>query len=62
MAEGEMADTEQAAQSGQLSVVSTAADGIRVLTLAGEIDRDTGQTLRQALDASGTPRPASWSI
>lgn len=24
--------------------------------LAGEIDRDTGQTLHQALDASGTPR------
>ncbi|UXY24256.1 STAS domain-containing protein [Streptomyces cynarae] len=57
MAEGEMADTEQLAQPGQLSVVSNTTDGIRVLTLAGEIDHDTGQTLRQALDASGTPHP-----
>jgi stage II sporulation protein AA (anti-sigma F factor antagonist) len=57
MAEGEMADTEPAARSGQLSVVSTTTDGIRVLTLVGEIDRDTGQALRQALDSSGTPRP-----
>lgn len=50
-----MANTGKAAQSAGLSVVSTATDGIRVLTLAGEIDRDTGQTLRQALDASATP-------
>ncbi|MFJ9026430.1 STAS domain-containing protein [Streptomyces sp. NPDC102259] len=57
MAEGEMADTGQAEQPGQLSVVSTATDGILVLTLAGEIDHDTGQALRQALDASGAPRP-----
>ncbi|MFD5268833.1 STAS domain-containing protein [Streptomyces sp. NPDC058335] len=57
MAEGEMADTGQAAQPGQLSVVSTATDGIRVLTLAGEIDHDTGQALRQALDTSGILRP-----
>jgi stage II sporulation protein AA (anti-sigma F factor antagonist) len=57
MAEGEMADTGQAEQPGQLSVVCTATDGIRVLTLAGEIDHDTGQALRQALDASGAPRP-----
>jgi stage II sporulation protein AA (anti-sigma F factor antagonist) len=57
MAESEMADTGQAAQPGQLSVVSTATDGIRVLTLAGEIDHDTGQALRQALDASGNLRP-----
>lgn len=52
-----MADTEPAVQPGQLSVVSAATDGIRVLTLAGEIDRDTGQPLRQALDATGTARP-----
>ncbi|MER6186461.1 STAS domain-containing protein [Streptomyces sp. NPDC001652] len=57
MAEEEMADTGSTARPAGLSVVSTAADGIRVLTLAGEIDRDTGQTLRQALDAFGTPRP-----
>lgn len=52
-----MENTEQAEQPGQLSAVSTATDGIRVVTLAGEVDYDTGQTLRQALDASGTPRP-----
>jgi stage II sporulation protein AA (anti-sigma F factor antagonist) len=52
-----MADAGQAEQPGQLWVVSTATDGIRVLTLAGEIDHDTGQALRQALDASGAPRP-----
>ncbi|MFD5270510.1 STAS domain-containing protein [Streptomyces sp. NPDC058335] len=57
MVEGEMADTGQAEQPGQLSVVSTATDGIRVLTLAGEIDHDTGQALRQALDTSGILRP-----
>ncbi|MFF4276878.1 STAS domain-containing protein [Streptomyces sp. NPDC001536] len=57
MADGEMADTGQAAQPGRLTVVSTATDGIRVLTLAGEIDYDTGQSLRQALDAAETPRP-----
>ncbi|MEW2291052.1 STAS domain-containing protein [Streptomyces sp. NPDC047841] len=44
-------------QTGQLSVVATATDGIRVLTLAGEIDHHTGDTLRQALDTSPTPRP-----
>ncbi|MEU3520920.1 STAS domain-containing protein [Streptomyces sp. NPDC006654] len=56
MAEG-MTDTGHAEQPGRLSVVSTATDGIRVLTLAGEIDHDTGQALRQALDASSAPRP-----
>ncbi|MFJ5999947.1 STAS domain-containing protein [Streptomyces sp. NPDC092370] len=57
MTEGEMAATGQAEQPGQLSVVSAVTDGIRVLTLAGEIDHDTGQSLRQALDVSGVPRP-----
>jgi stage II sporulation protein AA (anti-sigma F factor antagonist) len=57
MAEGEMAHTGQAEQPGRLSVASTATDGVHVLTLAGEIDHDTGQALRQALDASGAPRP-----
>ncbi|PWJ02374.1 anti-anti-sigma factor [Streptomyces sp. NWU49] len=52
-----MTGTEHAGQTGQLSVVTTATDGIRVLTLSGEIDHHTGDTLRQALDASGTPRP-----
>lgn len=57
MSEAETTRTEHAAQVGHLSAVTTATDGIRVLTLAGEIDHHTGDTLRQALDASGTPRP-----
>jgi stage II sporulation protein AA (anti-sigma F factor antagonist) len=52
-----MTGTGEAAQPGRLSVVSNATDGIRVLTVAGEIDHHTGQALRQALDVSGTPRP-----
>ncbi|WP_329272385.1 STAS domain-containing protein [Streptomyces pseudovenezuelae] len=48
----EMPDTEQTAQPGQLSIEATATDGIRLLTLAGEIDNDTGGTLRQALDVT----------
>ncbi|MGW2831619.1 STAS domain-containing protein [Streptomyces sp. NPDC001286] len=57
MAEGKTAGTEHGGQAGQLSVVATATDGIRVLTLAGEIDHHTGDTLRQALDVVGTSRP-----
>ncbi|MFD3843450.1 STAS domain-containing protein [Streptomyces sp. NPDC058642] len=57
MADGEMTDTGQAAQPDRLTVLSTTTDGIRALTLTGEIDHDTGQPLRQALDAFGTPRP-----
>jgi stage II sporulation protein AA (anti-sigma F factor antagonist) len=57
MSEGEMADTGQGMQPGPLSVVSTTTDGIRVLTLAGEIDYDTGPALREALDAAGILRP-----
>ncbi|MEV5146903.1 STAS domain-containing protein [Streptomyces sp. NPDC052727] len=37
--------------------MTTATGGIRVLTLAGEIDYHTGDTLRQVLDTSHTPRP-----
>ncbi|MER8010235.1 STAS domain-containing protein [Streptomyces sp. NPDC094149] len=33
------------------------ADGIRVLCLTGEIDHDTGEILRHALDAADTARP-----
>ncbi|MFF4021146.1 STAS domain-containing protein [Streptomyces sp. NPDC001843] len=57
MPEGETPDTEQAAQPGQLSVASTATDGIRVITVAGEIDHDTVELLRQALDAPYLPQP-----
>ncbi|MGV9937229.1 STAS domain-containing protein [Streptomyces olivaceoviridis] len=57
MSEGEMTGTEHAGQTGQLTVVITATDGIRVLTVSGGIDHHTGDTLRQALDTSDTPRP-----
>ncbi|AYN43252.1 anti-sigma factor antagonist [Streptomyces dangxiongensis] len=52
-----MTDTGQAEQAGGLSVVTTATDGIRVLTLAGEIDHHTGDQLRHALEVTGTARP-----
>ncbi|MET8012911.1 STAS domain-containing protein [Streptomyces sp. NPDC005271] len=52
-----MADTEQAVQLEQLSLVATVTHGIHVLTVAGEIDHHTGDVLSQALDLSGTPRP-----
>ncbi|MGW4568981.1 STAS domain-containing protein [Streptomyces sp. NPDC004561] len=57
MAEAEMTNTGPTEQPGPLSVVSTTVDGIRVVTLAGEIDHQTGDALRQALEASNTPRP-----
>ncbi|MEU0945703.1 STAS domain-containing protein [Streptomyces canus] len=57
MAGEEIPDTKPDAQPGQLSVVATATDGIRVLTFAGEIDNDSGETFRQALDASDTTYP-----
>ncbi|MEU6587672.1 STAS domain-containing protein [Streptomyces sp. NPDC046881] len=57
MSTGKMTGTEHAGQTVQLSVVTSATDGIRVLSLAGEIDHHTGDTLRQALDASDSPRP-----
>ncbi|MFJ9909808.1 STAS domain-containing protein [Streptomyces sp. NPDC101152] len=47
--------TKPTGSSGRLSVVSTTTDdGIRVLTLTGEIDHDTGPILRQALSTSDT--------
>ncbi|MGW2697770.1 STAS domain-containing protein [Streptomyces sp. NPDC001296] len=60
MGEGRIPDTEQAEQApppGGLSVVATSTDGIRVLTLIGEIDHHTGEALHQALDVSGIVRP-----
>ncbi|MGW2836067.1 STAS domain-containing protein [Streptomyces sp. NPDC001286] len=56
MSEEEIAGAEHT-PTGRLSVVATTTDGIRVLTLAGEIDHHTGDTLRQALAPSGTARP-----
>ncbi|MER7485105.1 STAS domain-containing protein [Streptomyces sp. NPDC126497] len=46
---------EQAPRPGSgLSVTAATTDGLRVLTLVGEIDHDTGKTLRHALDLSPT--------
>jgi stage II sporulation protein AA (anti-sigma F factor antagonist) len=50
-----MPGTEQAPQPGQLSIVDTSSEGIRILTVAGEIDYDTCETLRQALEVPATP-------
>ncbi|MER6345063.1 STAS domain-containing protein [Streptomyces sp. NPDC001595] len=52
-----MTNTEKAGQVGGVSVVVTGTDGIRVLTLAGEIDHHTGDQLRPALDVTGTAQP-----
>ncbi|MGW1963544.1 STAS domain-containing protein [Streptomyces sp. NPDC001935] len=57
MSEEEITGNEHAGHTGQLSVVTTTADGILVLTLSGEIDHNTGDALRQALDASVAPLP-----
>ncbi|MFE5402164.1 STAS domain-containing protein [Streptomyces sp. NPDC056580] len=57
MAEKEVADTEQAVQAGGLSTTLSVTDGIHVLTVAGEIDHQTGDTFRQALEVPDAPRP-----
>lgn len=45
-----MTGTEDPRPPGGLSVVATATDGIRVLSLSGEIDHHSGAILQQALD------------
>ncbi|WP_317443858.1 STAS domain-containing protein [Streptomyces collinus] len=57
MAEGKVAATEQAVQAGELSTEISVTDGIHVLTVIGEIDHETGDTFRQALDVPDAPRP-----
>ncbi|GHD53603.1 hypothetical protein GCM10010335_67290 [Streptomyces galbus] len=52
-----MTDSGQTGRAIRLTVVVTATDGIRVLSPAGEIDYTTGETLRQALNVTGTARP-----
>ncbi|MFC8095428.1 hypothetical protein [Streptomyces sp. NPDC057301] len=54
-----MTDTENTEQPGQLSVISTAGAGVRVVTLRGEIDHHTGGSLRQALMPPMPTAPAS---
>ncbi|WP_028964613.1 STAS domain-containing protein [Streptomyces thermolilacinus] len=53
MAEGRMADPGQSEPPERLSITSTVTDGIRVLTLAGEIDFHTGDRLQEALAVAG---------
>ena len=57
MAQTEVADTEQAVQAGELSTTLSVTDGIHVLTVVGEIDHETGDTFRQALEVPDAPRP-----
>ncbi|MGA5499271.1 STAS domain-containing protein [Streptomyces cinereoruber] len=57
MAEREVTESGAADQAGRLSVVTTATDNIHVVSLAGEIDHATSDTLRQALAFPDTPCP-----
>ncbi|MFF2385693.1 STAS domain-containing protein [Streptomyces sp. NPDC058108] len=59
MTEAEMTGTEQAGQPGRLSVVSTASDSIHVITLNGEVDHQTGEPLRQALQQTRAAAPGA---
>jgi stage II sporulation protein AA (anti-sigma F factor antagonist) len=45
-----MVNTEQAGQPGRLSVRTDVVDGTLVVAVAGEIDHQTGGSLRKALD------------
>ncbi|MEV7083649.1 STAS domain-containing protein [Streptomyces sp. NPDC093516] len=49
-----MSGTRFAASTGRLSVTASAEGGIRVVSVAGEIDHLTGEVLREALAPSGT--------
>ena len=52
-----MTDTHGAAQPGHLSVDHTSVDGIRVVTLRGEIDHDVKDVLTEVLLSSGGATP-----
>ncbi|MFE2886804.1 STAS domain-containing protein [Streptomyces graminifolii] len=52
-----MVDTEQAGQPGRLSVRTDVVDGTFVVALAGEIDHETGGSLREALDLPNSVAP-----
>ncbi|MFI6564146.1 STAS domain-containing protein [Streptomyces sp. NPDC050534] len=57
MAQAETTGGQPAAQAGTLSVAVTTTDGNRVVTPAGEIDHESGDSLRRALDASDGAHP-----
>jgi anti-anti-sigma factor len=52
-----MADARGAARSGQLSIDHTAVDGIRVVTVRGEIDHTVKKVLSEALLPDGDAMP-----
>ncbi|MEW1648591.1 STAS domain-containing protein [Streptomyces sp. NPDC091219] len=52
-----MANSGHGPSHGQLTVTTTASDGIRVITLTGEIDAETAPALHQALNAQAAPGP-----
>ncbi|MCX4817642.1 MULTISPECIES: STAS domain-containing protein [unclassified Streptomyces] len=52
-----MVDTEQAGQPGRLSVRTDVVDGTLVVALAGEIDHETGGSLREAMDLPNAAAP-----
>ncbi|MBT1098067.1 STAS domain-containing protein [Streptomyces sp. Tu102] len=57
MAKEEAKGTDQTVEQGLLSVVTTVDAGIRVVSPTGEIDQQTSEPLRQALDATTPPSP-----
>ncbi|MER8073848.1 MULTISPECIES: STAS domain-containing protein [unclassified Streptomyces] len=57
MTEGAKAGTQEGAAAGPLLVASSMTGGVRVLSVSGEIDHHTGDTLREALGACTTDPP-----
>ncbi|MFJ9721750.1 STAS domain-containing protein [Streptomyces sp. NPDC101209] len=51
-----MTDVDPTGRPGRLSATSTVVDGIHVISLAGEIDRDSAEVLRDALPRLDAPR------
>ncbi|MER7930696.1 STAS domain-containing protein [Streptomyces sp. NPDC096057] len=52
-----MTDTGHTTAAGGLSAVTSESDGIRVISLEGEIDHHNGSVLQQALHASADRGP-----
>ncbi|MEV8427495.1 STAS domain-containing protein [Streptomyces chartreusis] len=57
MADDAWTGTDRAGQLGELLVVVAVNGGIRVVSVTGEIDQQTAEPLRQALDMSTPPGP-----
>ncbi|MFJ6088001.1 STAS domain-containing protein [Streptomyces sp. NPDC092369] len=52
-----MTQTQHSAPRGQLTLTTAASDGIRVITLNGEVDHDTAPALRHALTHHAADEP-----